>query len=79
METFSYKAVDASGKDVKGAVEADEADPCHSHRKTDQKPGPQLLLPLQAEVGEQGGEKRGDGDDDTHIGGQRVGQGDILQ
>ena len=23
METFSYKAVDASGKDVKGAVEAE--------------------------------------------------------
>ena len=26
METFSYKAVDASGKDVKGAVEAESRD-----------------------------------------------------
>ena len=26
METFSYKAVDASGKDVKGAVEAESKD-----------------------------------------------------
>ena len=26
METFSYKAVDASGKDVKGAIEAESKD-----------------------------------------------------
>ena len=61
------------------AVEADKADPRHGHRKACEKCGPQPLLAPHQKMGQQGGEAGRHGDDDPHVGGHGVRQGDVLQ
>ena len=62
-----------------GAVEADEADARHGHGKAREEGGPQPVLSPHEEMGQQGGEAGGHGDDDPHVGGHGVRQGDVLQ
>ena len=61
-----------------GAAEADEGDAGHRHHKAQVEAAAGPLL-LQKQVGQHRREEGDDGEDNPHVGSQRVGQGDVLQ